>query len=58
MAEEPTYALMDTYAALLYKTNQLRDAETWANKAIAAGEKSGDKTDSTKELLEKIKKAK
>ena len=57
VAQEPTYALMDTYAALLYKTNQLKDAETWANKAIAAGEKSGDKTDSTKELLEKIKKA-
>ena len=51
----PTYAYMDTYAALLYKAGNLKDAETWANKAIETGKKSGETTSSTEELLKKIK---
>ena len=55
--EPKKYAYLDTYAALLYKTKQLHEAEIWANKAIEEGEKSGEKTESTRELLEKVKKA-
>ena len=54
IAIAPQYAYMDTYAALLYKTGQMKEAETWANKAIATGKKNGDKTSSTEELLKKI----
>ena len=55
VAKEPKYATMDTYAGLLYKSGQVREAETWANKAIDEGRKAGEKTESTEELLKKIK---
>ena len=51
----PSYANMDTYASLLYKTGQMKDAETWANKAIETGKKGGENVSSTEELLKKIK---
>jgi len=56
VAKEPQYAAMDTYAALLYKTGQLKYAEEWANKAIAQGKEEKADTKGTEELLEKIKK--
>ena len=54
VAAAPEYAYLDTYAWLLYKSGQMKEAEEMANKAIAAGTKSGDKTTSTEELLQKI----
>ena len=52
---DASYANLDTYAALLYKSGNKKEAELWANKAIAAGKKSGDETKTTEELLKKIK---
>jgi hypothetical protein len=51
----PTYACLDTYAALLHKDGQEKLAEEYALKAIEAG--TGDKEDvsSTEELLRKIR---
>lgn len=54
IANEPKYAAMDTYAALLYKTGQLKEAKIWAEKAIAEGKKTGDDTTATETLLGKI----
>lgn len=51
---EATYANLDTYAALLYKSGNKKEAGDWATKAIAAGKKSGDETKTTEELLKKI----
>lgn len=56
--KEPQYAYLDTYASLLYKTGNLKEAETWANKAIAAGKEKGDDVSATATLLEKIKSGK
>ncbi|MCU0433046.1 MAG: DUF255 domain-containing protein [Bacteroidia bacterium] len=56
--KEPSYALVDTYAALLYKTGNYAEAEKEAKRAIDLGEKEGEKTDATKELLDKIRAAK
>ncbi len=56
VAKEPQYAAMDTYAALLYKTGQIKSAEEWATKAIAQGKEEKADTKATEELLEKIKK--
>jgi hypothetical protein len=55
VAKEPQYAAMDTYAALLYKTGQMKYAEEWAIKAIAQGKNEKADTKGTEELLEKIK---
>ena len=52
------YAYLDTYAALLYKSGNKKDAEIWANKAIDIGTKAGEKVDSTRLLLEKIRQEK
>jgi thioredoxin-related protein len=56
--EEPSYAIIDTYASLLYKIGNYDEAEIQAKRAIAQGKKEGEGTDATKELLEKIKAAK
>jgi thioredoxin-related protein len=48
------YAYLDTYASILYKNKQLKEAEIQAKKAIEAGKKSGDDVKSTEELLVKI----
>lgn len=57
VAKEPTYAYMDTYAALLYKTEAYNEAEKWAEKAIETGKAENEKVDDTEKLLEKIKAA-
>jgi thioredoxin-related protein len=54
---KPTYMFLDTYAALLYKTNRYKEARQYAEMAIDAGHKSGDKVGDTEKLLEKINKA-
>ena len=56
--KQPEYASTDTYAALLYKAKQFAEAKTYAQKAIELGKASGDKTQSTEELLKKIEAAK
>lgn len=56
--KEPSYAIIDTYASLLFKTGDLDEAEIQAKRAIDQGKKEGEGTDATKELLEKIKAAK
>lgn len=55
---EPKYAYLDTYAAILYKSGQRKQAEVWANKAIVEGKKKGEATASTEDLLKKIKEGK
>lgn len=53
--EEPSYAYLDTYAAVLYKAGELKKAEKYAKKAIAIGKKEGEKVEETEALLKKIK---
>jgi thioredoxin-related protein len=55
--KEPTYAYLDTYAALLYKTGAYKDAEIWAGKAIEAGKADNEEVEETEKLLKKIKEA-
>jgi hypothetical protein len=55
--KEPTYAYLDTYAALLYKTGAYKDAEIWAGKAIKAGKADNEEVEETEKLLKKIKEA-
>ncbi len=53
--EEPIWMYLDTYAALLYKSGDLEEALKYAEIAIEAGEKEGQKDISgTKELRDKI----
>lgn len=54
---KPEYNYLDTYAALLYATNQLDEAEKWAKKAIAMGQADEVDTTGTEELMEKIQTA-
>lgn len=58
VAKEPTYAYLDTYAALFYKTGSYKEAEKWALKAIEAGKAENEKVDSTEKLLSDIRTAK
>lgn len=55
VADEPSYAYLDTYAALLYKGGDLKKAEKYAKKAIEVGKKDGEKVEETEALLEKIR---
>jgi len=55
---DPSYAVVDTYAALHYKVGMYADAEKYANQAIETGKKSNTDVKSTEALLEKIKIAK
>lgn len=55
---EPDYAYIDTYAALLYKLGQYKEAEKQALKAIEVGTENKNNVEGTQELLEKIRKAK
>lgn len=48
------YPIMDTYAALLYKSGQKDKASAAAKKAIAVGEENKEDVSTTKELLLKI----
>lgn len=49
------YAYIDTYAALLYKSGNLKEAEEFANKAIEVGKENNENVEGTEELLEKIR---
>lgn len=51
---DPDYAVLDTYAALLYKDKNYKEAKLYAEKAIEAGKESGEDTKETQALLEKI----
>ncbi len=51
--KDDKYAYLDTYATLLYKTGQVKEAKTWANKAIAIGKKTGADISSAEALLKK-----
>ncbi|TND07453.1 MAG: thioredoxin domaiN-containing protein [Bacteroidetes bacterium] len=52
---KPEYMYLDTYAALLYATDNYKDAETWAKKAIDAGKATGEDVSSTESLLQLIR---
>jgi hypothetical protein len=52
------YPAMDTYASILFKMGKKQEARTAAEKAIELAKQSGDDPQSTRELLEKIKKMK
>jgi len=49
------YMFLDTYAALLYKSADLKNARKYAELAIKAGKKENSKVDETEALLTKIK---
>jgi thioredoxin-related protein len=55
--DDMDYFAADTYAALLYKTNELEAAEEWALKAIELGKQEGLNIEGTEELLEMIRSA-
>jgi len=56
--KNPTYASLDTYAALLYKDKQYAEAERIASTAIETGGANGQDVKETEVLLEKIRTAK
>ncbi len=58
VANQPKWMYLDTYAALLYKSGDLKQAEDVAVKAIETGKKEGQDVSETQKLLEKIKSAK
>jgi thiol-disulfide isomerase/thioredoxin len=58
IAAEPAPAYLDTYAALLYKTGNYTDAETYARQAIAKAKEQGQDMTTSEELLASILKAK
>lgn len=57
MNDNISYAIMDTYAAVLYKSGNLAVAETWAQKAIAKGKTENEDTGETEKLLQTIQEA-
>lgn len=50
----PRYMFVDTYAALLYKNGELKNAKRFAKKAIAFGKEEKTDVKETEELLQKI----
>jgi len=56
--QKPEYAYIDTYAALLFKSGNTKEATKYALKAIKIGKENGDKIESTQELIKKIAEAK
>ncbi len=46
--------LLDTYAALLYKSGDLNKAKQYAETAIETGKKDNEEVQETEELLKKI----
>ena len=58
VANQPKWMYLDTYAALLYKSGDLKQAESIAVKAIETGKKEGEDVSETQKLLDKIKEAK
>lgn len=57
ISKHPEYSYIDTYAALLFKVGRVQEAEEFALEAIKIGTEEKAKVDSTRELLEKIRKA-
>ena len=55
LAKEESYAVADTYAAVLYKLGRKSEAEKAAEHAIELGRKDGADFASTQELLGKIR---
>lgn len=55
VAEQPRYAYLDTYAALLYKLGQKERALTAAQRALEAAETEEEDDSATRELIEKIR---
>ncbi|MEM6342526.1 MAG: thioredoxin fold domain-containing protein [Bacteroidota bacterium] len=54
--EDDSYAYLDTYAALLFKTGQDGLAMKWANRAIATGKRNQENVSGTEALIEKYQK--
>ena len=54
VVQSPSYMLLDTYAALLYKSGDLKKAKQYAETAIEAGKKEKQDFKETQELLDKI----
>jgi len=54
VVQSPSYMLLDTYAALLYKSGDLKKAKQYAEIAIEAGKKEKQDFKETQELLDKI----
>ncbi len=52
--KSPKYMLLDTYAALLYKSGDLKKAQQYAETAIETGKKDKEDIQETEELLKKI----
>ena len=48
------YANTDTYANLLFKLGNNKEAEEWAKKSIEMGKKNGENTEETDKLLQQI----
>jgi hypothetical protein len=58
IAKAPQYAYLDTYAALLSVAGDKKEAEEMAAKAREVGKQAGEKTESTEQLLKKLKETK
>ena len=52
--KSPKYMLLDTYAALLYKSGDLKKAKLYAETAIETGKRDKEDVQETEELLKKI----
>jgi thioredoxin-related protein len=52
--KSPTYMLLDTYAALLFKNGELKKAKQYAELAIETGKKENEEVKETEALLKKI----
>jgi hypothetical protein len=52
--KRPTYMLLDTYAALLFKNGELKKAKQYAELAIETGKKENEEVRETEVLLKKI----
>ncbi len=52
--KSPKYMLLDTYAALLFKSGELKKAKQYAELAISTGKKGNEDVNETESLLKKI----
>jgi len=52
--KSPKYMLLDTYAALLFKNGELKNAKQYAELAISTGKKENEDVNETDSLLKKI----
>jgi hypothetical protein len=57
MNDNTSYAIMDTYAAALYKAKDYALSKTWAEKAITKGKTENEDTKETEKLLQSVKEA-